>query len=268
MGFLIELLFELVFEIPALRMIVWAVVPALLLLMYVRKHDRLEPESPRLIWTLVGFGALSVIAAMVLESAGIYILSLIVSQRSILFQILHWFVVVGIAEEFSKYLFLKFKTWRNPEFNCSYDGLIYAVAVSAGFALAENITYVLRYGGSVVFIRGIVSIPAHICFSVFMGTWYTAAKKAELAGNMQQAKYASALAVAVPALAHGAFDFIAVNTGSAAMIAVFVVYVIVMFAVCWKRIKKLAEEDAYLVSAKPGGLDWGPGSSRDQDNGR
>ena len=43
MSLLIELLFGLIFSVPALRMIILAVVPALLLLLYVRRKDRLEP---------------------------------------------------------------------------------------------------------------------------------------------------------------------------------------------------------------------------------
>ena len=50
-----------------------------------------------------------------------------------------YFGIVAIAEESSKYIFLRHRTWNNPEFNCTYDGVIYAVFTSLGFALWENI---------------------------------------------------------------------------------------------------------------------------------
>ena len=49
MGFIIELLFRLVFEVPLLRTVALTIVPALLLLWYVRSKDRLEPEPPKLL---------------------------------------------------------------------------------------------------------------------------------------------------------------------------------------------------------------------------
>ena len=255
MALLIELLFQLVFSLPILRMILLAVLPALLLLWYVRKKDRLEAEPPGLIWTLVGFGAASVILAMALETAGLFVLTKVSSRSAILFQLLQWFLVVGVGEELSKYIVLRWRTWYNNAFNCTFDAMVYAVAVSAGFALAENIMYMFRYGGSVLFVRGIVSIPAHICFSVFMGVFYGAAKKYELAGESANAKRASVLAVMVPALAHGAFDFIATNTANGGMTAIFIIYVAAMFIFCWRLVKRMSEADAYMTR-KAEGIYW------------
>ena len=210
MSLLIELLFGLIFSVPALRMIILAVVPALLLLLYVRRKDRLEPEPAKLVWTLVGFGAGAVLLAMVLEYAGLFVLTRFFASETLFFQVLQWFIVVGIGEELSKYIMLRWKTWNHEAFNCTFDAMVYAVAVSAGFALAENIMYMIRYGGGVLFIRAIVSIPAHICFSVFMGAWYSAARKYALAGEPKKSKYAACLSVLVPALAHGAFPAVPV----------------------------------------------------------
>ena len=57
-----------------------------------------------------------------------------------------YFVVVAISEEGFKYVLLKKRTWKSREFNCEFDGVVYAVFVSLGFALWENIFYVLSYG--------------------------------------------------------------------------------------------------------------------------
>ena len=48
-----EILLELIFAVPIFRAFVLAVIPALLLLLYVRKKDRLEPEPPKLIWQAI-----------------------------------------------------------------------------------------------------------------------------------------------------------------------------------------------------------------------
>lgn len=248
MGLLIELVFRLVFEIPLLRTIALTIVPALLLLRYVRSKDRLEPEPPKLIWSLVGLGGLSIIPAVLLELGGSAVLTRGADTESIAFRVIYWFVVVGLSEELCKYVMLRLRTWKSPEYNCLFDGMVYAVAVSAGFALVENVIYLIRYGASVVFIRAIVSIPAHICFSVFMGVWYSAAKKYQLQGDTAKMRRSRILAVALPALTHGLFDLIADSADVGLGLVIFGAYVIAMFIVSWRLIKKLAERDEYIRS--------------------
>ena len=126
---------------------------------------------------------------------------------------------------------------------------MYAVAVSAGLALLENILYLLRYGAGVVLIRAIVSIPGHICFGVFMGAWYSAAKKYQLLGNPQKSLRCRILAVAVPALAHGAFDLLATGTGEGGGIFLFIIYIIAMFAIAFVMMRKLSEKDHYYETS-------------------
>ncbi len=245
MEFVIDLLFQLVLNVPILRTIVFAIIPALLLLLYVRSKDRLEPESPQLIWSLVGLGAAAMALAFVLEMAGLFVLSKAVDPYSPIFPVLQMFLAVGLVEEGSKYLMLRLRTWKNPEFDCLFDGLVYAVAVSAGFALVENLLYLFRYGPSVVFMRAVVSIPGHICFSIFMGAWYSAAKKYEAWGDSERMRRSKALAIAVPAIAHGAFDLLAINLETPVWIVVFILFVVAMFIVSWRIMKKLSEKDAY-----------------------
>lgn len=255
MSAIIEILFELVFALPITRAIALAVLPALGLLLYVRKKDRLEPESPKLIAQLVGLGAASTLVAMLLESGGIAALNELFRRENLAYQLLHWLVVVGVGEELSKYLMLRLRTWKHPEFNCVFDSMVYAVAVSAGFALTENVIYMFRYGTGILFMRALVSIPAHISFSVFMGTWYGLAKRYAMGGDARKAKQAGLLAVLIPAVAHGIFDLLAVNLQNSAVILLFIAYVVAMFIFCWRTIKRAAERDTYL-SAPVDGLHW------------
>ncbi|MFM7662040.1 MAG: PrsW family glutamic-type intramembrane protease, partial [Bacteroidota bacterium] len=52
------------------------------------------------------------------------------------------FITAGLIEEFSKFLLLYLFIWNHKNFDQNYDGIIYAVFVSLGFALVENILYV------------------------------------------------------------------------------------------------------------------------------
>lgn len=175
----------------------------------VYKADRLDKESPRLLRKLVVAGVLSSLLALVEEWIGSLLLDAAVDKDTVAYNIILYFVIVAGAEESSKYLFLRRRTWKSGEFNSQFDGVVYAVFVSLGFALWENISYVMSYGFSTALVRAVTAIPGHACFGVFMGIFYGIAKRQELRGNHTASKVCRVLAVVLAALLHGAYDYIA-----------------------------------------------------------
>ena len=222
-----------------------AIIPAIVLLLYVYREDRLEKESPGLIIKLVVMGAVSTLLASITEQIGMSILESAFYENSFAYRALLYFVVVAFSEEGFKYLVLKVGTWRNPEFNCKFDGVVYAVAVSLGFALWENIQYVLAYGFSTALIRAVTAVPGHACFGVLMGGWYGLAKRKEVQGWNSASRLARVFAVVCPALVHGAYDYIATNESDLGTIS-FIVFVIIMFVICFYTVRRLSNEDKYL----------------------
>ena len=155
-----------------------AVIPAIVLLRFVYKEDRLDKESPGLLLSLVIFGILSTFAAIVTEQIGEAILGILLPQSSTAYNVLLYFVVVALSEEGFKYLLLKKRTWYSSEFNCQFDGVVYAVFVALGFALWENISYVLMYGLGTAAVRAVTAVPGHACFGVTTLATSTAAAAA------------------------------------------------------------------------------------------
>ena len=119
-----------------------AIIPAIMLLLHVLRKDRLDKESPLFILSLVGWGILSTFAAMILEKIGSFILAFFFPYRTLIYNAIFYSVVVAMSEEGSKYYLLRRRTWNSIEFNCQYDAVVYAVAVSMGFALWEHLMYV------------------------------------------------------------------------------------------------------------------------------
>lgn len=74
------------------------------------------------------------------------------------------FFVVALIEEFSKYIIVRYYNQPRKWFNEPFDGIIYAVMVSMGFAAFENILYVLQGGFEVALLRAFTAIPAHATF--------------------------------------------------------------------------------------------------------
>ena len=207
-----------------------AVIPAAFLMVRVYQSDLLEKESPALLYTLMKAGILSSLLALVEER----ILSFLL-----------YFCIVAIAEESSKYIFLKRNSWNSPEFNCLYDGVVYAVFVSLGFALWENISYVLNFGLTTAVARAVTAIPGHACFGVFMGIFYGIAKKYDYAGEPAKRTLFGIFTLLVPMLLHGAYDYIASmeieNAGW-----YFFGFVAVLFIVSYILVGNVSKKDEFI----------------------
>ena len=223
-----------------------AVVPAVILLVKVNKADRLEKESPSLLLSLVLFGVLSTALAALGERIGISVLGRFLPENSLIYNILLYFIVVGGSEEGSKYLLLRKKTWNHPEFNCQFDGVVYGVFVSLGFALWENIGYTAMYGLSTALVRAVTAIPGHACFGVFMGTWYGIAKKYDAAGNKAAAEQCRKRAVFIPLILHGIYDFTATYQNML-MSLVFTAFIVWMYSSAIRVVKRISTDDSYIV---------------------
>lgn len=227
-----------------------AVIPALVLMRYIYNLDKVEREPIGLLILLVGAGAVSCFPAALIESILGSVLERYVSDTSELYAFLDAFVIVALAEEGCKFIFLKKLTWNNQEFNCNFDGIVYAVFVSLGFAALENIMYVSQFGLSIAIQRAILSIPGHMTFSVFMGHSYSKAKKASVFGDYQDVSKFQWEALIRAALLHGFYDYCLMSTYEI-LYVVFFVFVIVLDIISFKKIKEEAANDSPFVMAWP-----------------
>ena len=123
--------------------------------------------------------------------------------------------------------------------------MVFATAVSLGFALWENISYVISYGFGTAMVRAVTAVPGHACFGVFMGAFYGVAKKHEANRDPVNAKECRILSLLVPVLLHGAYDYIASRTASAVDL-LFLAFIAAMFWFAYKTVKKLSATDSYL----------------------
>lgn len=245
---MISLIFSFLFLSPKVLLIVLAVVPAIGLLVYVYRKDRIEKEPGSLLVSLVLWGMLSTFLAVVAESVGASALAFFLpgGEENPAYGFWMFFVVVGLSEEGFKYLVLRWRTWKSPHFNCSFDGVVYAVFVSLGFALWENIGYVLMYGIGAALTRAVTAVPGHASFGVFMGACYAAAKRCENYGEHGKSRFWSVLSVLLPAAIHGCYDYIAVIE-SGGNSTLFIVFVLAVFAAAFLMIKKLSDRDSFIA---------------------
>lgn len=226
-------------------MIIAAVVPAIILLKQVYKADKLEHEPNNLLIGLVLLGIISTSIAIILEQVGTSIIAPLENSSKLTYNFILYFVVVGCSEEFSKYILLKKKTWNHPAFNCSFDGVVYAVFVSLGFALWENLSYVAMYGMSTALVRAVTAIPGHASFGVFMGLFYGLSKKYASNGMPKKAKTYRSFALIMPILLHGSYDFLA-SMDNEFFGLIFVAFILILFIFSYATVKKMSKDDDFF----------------------
>ena len=222
-----------------------AAIPALLLLFLVYRMDRLEKEPIRLLIKLALFGFIAAACAVVTERIGTAIMDSVWSSYTFSYAFVMYYFVVALSEEGFKYLFLRIASWRAPSFDCQFDGVVYAVFASLGFALIENILYVIQFGFGTALLRAVTAVPGHACFGVFMGVWYGLARRYALAGQKSASSACHAMAIIVPVLLHGTYDFIA-TVDATAYSLIFIGFVLILFTVSFIVVRKAAKRVRYI----------------------
>ena len=220
-----------------------AILPALLLLVYIYNQDTVDKEPRNLLLNLLLMGVVAGLASIVLEQIGTTILDSFVSTENPAYVIFLAFLVVAVVEEGTKFFLLYRKTWRNPNFNYRFDAIVYAVFVSLGFAAFENIGYVFGYGITVAPARALLAIPGHMSFAVFMGYFYGRAKLFFDYGDKEKSRTNLWLAYLSAVFLHGFYDSCAM-IGSAGSTIVFVVFIILMYLAVYRMIKSESHTDA------------------------
>lgn len=252
-----------------------ALFPAIVLCIYVFIKDRVEKEPIGLLLKLFVVGAILVFPAATIEGVLTAMLEgFFLPETPILVEegvnfynheaYMYIFTdnTIGIAlvEEGLKFLVLICLTRKSREFDSLFDGLIYAVFVSLGFAALENIFYVAEYGLYTGIMRAVLSVPGHMFFAVMMGyhysMWHLTGKAAErekylkmngiINSNIRpfSSKKEIALCLIIPTLAHGIYNSLC-TIGTIWSTLLLYAFVIFMYIHCFGKIRKMSKADDF-----------------------
>ncbi|WP_250278873.1 PrsW family intramembrane metalloprotease [[Clostridium] colinum] len=182
------------------KLIYIALAPIVIILLTIYVKDKYEKEPVKLALTGTLYG---IIISIPITFSEKYILNFAPQPTSIYYPFYISFIVASFVEETYKYIILKFLIWKNNNYNEPFDGILYAVYISLGFATIENILYVFNpvIGGMYTAIsRAIFSIPAHAIFGVYMGYYLSKEKFFKFKIKM--------FSILVPILIHGLYDLL------------------------------------------------------------
>ncbi|OAD44413.1 PrsW family intramembrane metalloprotease [Polaribacter atrinae] len=184
-----------------MHLLLLAIAPATIIILYIYFKDKFEKEPIPFLFKNFLLGATaSVLITVILGGFAARFLP-VTEANNIFQQFIKAFIVVALVEEFSKYVIVKYYAQRNKEYNEPFDGIVYAVMVSMGFATLENVLYVFQHGVSTGILRAFTAVPAHATFAILMGYFMGKAKfsKNRIVLNLTGLFFAT--------LFHGAYDF-------------------------------------------------------------
>lgn len=249
-----------------------ALFPAVALCVYVFKKDRVEKEPLGLLLLLLILGAASCYPAAEIETVLIDGIKAIFSTLGTAkngtvylsdnlyraYNACYYFIGVALVEEGLKWIILLATTRKSKNFNSLFDGLIYAVFVSLGFAALENVMYVVRNGWMNAVMRAIMSVPGHMFFAVIMGYYYSLWHMYEKARSLEaglksqglllsqqppfSAKRFLCLSLLMPVLAHGLYDYCCTLGTTLATVCLYL-FVAFLYVYCFGKIRKMSAGD-------------------------
>ncbi len=216
-------------------LILAAIIPVLIILVFYYFLDRFNKEPLKLLWKLFLLGCLSVIPILIIGSLFEFI-NPFVGEPSNLYDA---FIIAALSEEVIKWYVVYRFAFKNDAFDEKLDGIIYAVFVSMGFAVIENILYVSSEGISVAILRAFTAIPAHMFFGVFMGYYLSLAKFS----NVRLRKRFLIKSIFYPVILHGVYDYLLMSNYKL-LLLFFIPLLIWMFINIKRRIREYYNESA------------------------
>lgn len=219
-----------------------AILPGLVLMYKTYSMDRVEKEPKWLIILIILMGALSAVPAIILELVMEGLYNLFYTQGTMMYLFLENFIGVALVEEVCKYFAGRIPTWKNRNFDYKFDGMVYMVASAVGFAILENILYVMQGGIKIALMRAVLSVPAHVTCGIFMGLFYGKSKYAAVHLQSGRAQLYTFLGIFVPMIIHGFYDF-SLSLGTPVVMASFGVFVVAMYVYAYITMKDFSRED-------------------------
>jgi len=178
-----------------------AIAPGIAICIFIYFKDKYNKEPLGLLLMSFFLGSLSIIPAIFIQLFFTKRVEYLMGE-GIAYTAVFSYIIVALSEEGSKFLAVRILPYRRKAFDDPFDGIVYAVMVSMGFATLENIGYVLQNGFGTGIVRMFLSVPAHATFGVLMG-YHIGLAKFDRANSSRHLL----LAIFWPVLFHGTFDF-------------------------------------------------------------
>ncbi len=218
--------------------------PVVVLMYILYRKDRIQPEPKEQLRKAFYLGVLSCLLSFVISGPFALIGLYSEEVNTVMDAFRTAFFGAAIPEEIAKFAVLWYFLRKNPYFDEKFDGIVYAACVSMGFAAFENIGYLFMNTENflgVGIVRAIFAVPAHLCFGIMMGYYYSLVK---FYPNSKRHSTNRLMVLLVPILLHGLYDMMLFSLGTlppVLILVVFVTFLVFCFRM-WKYAVRRIEE--------------------------
>lgn len=209
-----------------LLLFILAIAPGIILLLLFMYMDRNEPEPAGFVVKMIALGALSCIPAIIVESL-LYGAALF-KIEGIAGAVYNSFLRIAWIEELCKLGVVLLFAWKNSRFNEENDGIVYTSASAIGFALFENVFYVLSEGFATGVARAVTAMPLHSFTGVIMGYFLG---RARFSPDSHSRKQLIIKGFLIAYLAHAVYDSFALSGTLLGIMVIPLVIALVLFGV-------------------------------------
>lgn len=213
-----------------------AIAPVFAFLTFIYFRDKYEKEPLGMILKGFIFGAVIIIPVAFIEN---FLSNTGNSLPPIQKAAWDGFIVAGFTEELFKFLIVLLLFFRNKNFNERFDGIVYAVSVSLGFAGIENVLYVFQHGAMTGVLRAVTAVPAHMIMGIVMGYYLGLARFIP----SKRSKY-MILALLMPIIIHGFYDFVLMSKHPV-LLAIFIPLMGFYWWIAFREMKKHQQDSAF-----------------------
>ncbi|MBV1858577.1 MAG: PrsW family intramembrane metalloprotease [Nannocystaceae bacterium] len=184
------------------QLALFGALPAILAMAYVDRLDAKRPEPRRTLRLVALAGALS---GFVVVALGGLLRPFGPEVGTYAAAFYDAFVVAAGPEEAAKLACVLIVAWRRPEFDERMDGIVYGARAGLGFALVENVVYLLIVPHSLgeflsLFVaRALLAVPGHAAWGAILG-YFAARRRFDRRGPGMLGGYLMAV------MLHGLYD--------------------------------------------------------------
>ncbi len=218
-----------------MNLVILSLAPVFIIAFYVYYRDKYEKEPVDLLIRALLAGILICIPVVFIER----LLSAFTQLFGYYKSAYSAFVVASFTEELFKFAALYLLFWKNKNFNEKFDGMVYAVFISLGFAGLENVLYVYRFGTETGWVRAFTAVPLHAIAGIIMGYYFGLARF-----YPESRQRYLRLSLFVPILMHGMYDFILMSQHPR-LLVLFIPLVIYFYVMGLRKMKALSLDDAH-----------------------
>lgn len=201
---------------PLLLGIILINTPALIILTILLKQARKEKVPVSALVLLIIIGAVLIVPITFLQTGfGMVVKLPFLIKHPLLNEMVMTIIRLAFVEELCKFLATKIVTWKGNYFTNTYQGMIFPAVVGLLFGLVESVLFLMLMSQQApsdywitVLLRAFIGAPAHGAYGLLIGKFYGQAKLAEQTGKKDLKKKNLWLALLVPSLIHGLYDWL------------------------------------------------------------